>query len=161
MANSAVSQNSISHHSALYSDVWESHPNAPNIELVSQIAWFLVEISLFECFLWRSRPKFLVKISVSLFADSTKMILTTLSSQYWLVYLVRTSKCFVPLVPLIFLDVKIAPILSTRTVIGRFTLIPKLSSSCNTQIISFVAPKREIHSASVLDIVTLRWAFVF
>ena len=91
-SNINISQINISHHSAPYSDVWGSHQNASNIEFVRRTACLLVGKSLFECLLWRSWPKILVKISALLLADSTKMISTTPSSQYSLTYLVCTPR---------------------------------------------------------------------
>ena len=62
------------------------------------------------------------------------------------------STCFVRLVVLMFLYIKIVTVLSTHTVIGRFILIPKpfSVSICSTKMISLVASHRAIHLASVL-----------
>ena len=112
----------------MYSDVWEFHSNAPNIETCASKSLIFSGDKLAWVFIVKLLAQILGKISASLLAGAREMILNTPSSQYLLTCLVRTSTCFVLLVVLMFCEMKIVSILSTRTVIGRFTLISKIFS---------------------------------
>ena len=77
-----------------------------------------------------------------------KLILIVPSLKYLLAYFVYKSISLVQILVVKFLDIKIAPTLSTRTIIGSFTLLLILSKICGTNIIYFIASYKATHSAS-------------
>jgi len=98
-------------------------------------------------------------MSESLLFDCTKIILMIPSSTYSFTNFVQMSTCFVRFDVDMFLLMKMAPTLSTQTVMGSLTLIFMLSKSCSTNMISLTASDSATHSASLLLKVTLCCAF--